>query len=205
MVITLGATEIGTNSATLNMSTDLGDLTGVVSMGFLVSKTNDFTSSTRFKRTPDFGNVNMAAYGLDANQLYYLKAFFEQAGEAFEYGNVVSFYTNVAVTSDLSTRPHVMKWRTKDGAILIDENGYESPGIPGQSVETPCRYHSGGGKSGRKSYMIDDGTTVIQQGTIRVDVGQDLPQVGDLVVVEGFFSGPVREVYEGQLTHRIDV
>jgi hypothetical protein len=79
--------------------------------------------------------------------------------------------------------------------------GYPLPGTPGVKVSIPCRFHLGG----VKQFKNQDNTVVNQVGTIRCDAGVALPEVGQLIEVVGQFKGPVKDVYRGQLTYRIDV
>lgn len=101
----------------------------------------------------------------------------------------------------VNTRPHTLKWRTKDGPVGESPEGYPIPGIPGQPMVTPCRFHLGG----NKEYKNEDSTIVNQIGTIRVDAEQEIPEAGMFVVVEGHFQGIIKAVYRGQLSHRIEV
>lgn len=109
----------------------------------------------------------------------------------------------------VSLRPHVLRWTTPDGPPAQDDNGYDIPGEPGTSKEVPCRFHSGGGQLVVKTFLLDDGTTTQQKGTIRLDAGVELPDRSQQIeVVDGstvVFSGKVMDVFRGQLSHRIDV
>lgn len=104
----------------------------------------------------------------------------------------------------VSLRPHVLKWRTLDGASGETPEGYPIPGTPGEEKEVGCRFHL----ESSKVYKNEDSTEVAQVGQIRCDVGE-IPQVGQMVQVgEGdyvHFSGIVREVFKGQLSHRLEV
>ncbi|RZJ86762.1 MAG: hypothetical protein EOO20_17600 [Chryseobacterium sp.] len=103
----------------------------------------------------------------------------------------------------VNLRPHVLKFTLPGTPPTVDENGYDVPGIPGEEVEIPCRYHPSG--KDRKQFTLDDGSVIVQQGRIRLDVGSLLPKVGQSIDVPGYFTGVVRDTYKGQLTYHIDV
>lgn len=107
----------------------------------------------------------------------------------------------------MNTRPHLMVWRTQDGEAGETPEGYPIPGNPGQDRQAPCRYHDSNG--GNKEFKNEDSTVVRQVGTIRCDVGE-IPTSGTIVTVFGddgniVFKGPVRDVFKGQLSHRLEV
>ncbi|RYF26559.1 MAG: hypothetical protein EOO42_01270 [Flavobacteriales bacterium] len=89
----------------------------------------------------------------------------------------------------INLRPHILKWTTPQG----------------EAQQVPCRYYPGGGKEGRKTFLLDDGTNVLQLGQVRLDVNSPMPGIGQEIIVEGVFEGIVRGTFEGQLTFRIDV
>lgn len=68
-----------------------------------------------------------------------------------------------------------------------------------KSVE--CHWHLGG----TKEFRNEDNTVSKQLGRIRLDVGSELPEVGQMVEIEEHFKGIVRDIYKGQLSWRIDV
>ncbi len=98
-------------------------------------------------------------------------------------------------------RPHIMTWTTPDGEPSEDENGYPVPGSPGEIKEIPCHWHLGG----NKEYRNEDNRITRQKGRIRIDVGVEMPEVGQEVEVVGHFKGEVKDIYRGQLSWRIDV
>lgn len=102
-------------------------------------------------------------------------------------------------------RPHVMKWVVPGAPGGSDpETGYPLPDQLGQTIEVSCRFHLST-NGAIKTFKNEDSTIVNQVGTIRLDVGQQLPEVNMIITVEGHFKGPVRAVYRGQLSHRIEV
>lgn len=102
----------------------------------------------------------------------------------------------------VDTRPHVMNWTTPGTPGGVDNTtGYPIPGTPGSAMSTPCRFHLGG----IKQFKNEDNSVVNQVGRIRLDVGSELPVVGTIIEVVGQFKGPVKDVYRGQLSYRIDV
>ena len=106
----------------------------------------------------------------------------------------------------VNLRPHVLKWRTLDGPAGETPEGYPIPGTPGEDREIGCRFHL----ESSKVYKNEDSTEVTQVGQIRCDVGI-IPQVGQMIEVIDkttnyiHFSGIVREVFKGQLSHRLEV
>ncbi|RQO79137.1 hypothetical protein DBR40_05300 [Pedobacter sp. KBW01] len=105
----------------------------------------------------------------------------------------------------MELRPHILKWiqpGTPGGTN--PETGYPLPDQPGQAMEIPCRFHLAT-NGAIKTFKNEDSTIVNQVGTIRVDAGQELPQVDTIITVEGHFIGPVRAIFRGQLSHRIEV
>jgi hypothetical protein len=79
--------------------------------------------------------------------------------------------------------------------------GYPLPGTPGEARSVACRFHLGG----VKVFKNEDNSVTNQVGRIRLDAGVELPEVGTIVEVAGQFTGPVKDVYRGQLSYRIDV
>jgi hypothetical protein len=95
-----------------------------------------------------------------------------------------------------------MNWETAGTPGGIDDStGYPLPGIPGQPMSVPCRFHLGG----VKVFKNEDSTVVNQIGSVRLDAGIELPEVGSIIEIVGQFTGPVKDVYRGQLSSRIDV
>ena len=106
-------------------------------------------------------------------------------------------------------RPHIMTWIPM-GPAGEDSDGYAVEGTPGTPIQVPCRFYSGGGRSGIKEFKNEDNIVVKQTGFIRVDKGSVMPPIGQQVVVsEGdyiHFSGAIRDQYRGQLiSWRCDV
>lgn len=100
------------------------------------------------------------------------------------------------------TRPHILKWTTAGTAGGEDPiTGYPIEGLSGEEMSVPCRFHLGG----VKVFKNQDNIEVAQVGSIRVDAGVDLPEVGAVIEVVGHFAGQVKDVYRGQLSNRIDV
>lgn len=105
-------------------------------------------------------------------------------------------------------RPHTMTWTTGSNVITTDPNtGFPVAPPEGQSIEVKCRFRPVTPNEFRKS----DGMVITKSGRISVDIGSDLPALGQIVTVsEGekvHFQGPVIEIYSGgHLTRwRIDV
>jgi hypothetical protein len=95
-----------------------------------------------------------------------------------------------------------MNWTTAGTAGGEDDTtGYPLPGTPGESVSVPCRFHLGG----IRVFKNQDNSEVNQIGRIRVDVGSDMPLIGQRVDVPGQFNGVIRDIYRGQLSWRLDV
>ncbi|MCZ4244976.1 hypothetical protein [Pedobacter punctiformis] len=101
-------------------------------------------------------------------------------------------------------RPHILKWTETTEATQDHETGYIIPGASGIQLQIPCRFHLSSNGSA-KTFRNEDFTEVKQVGTIRVDAGQNIPDVGMQIIVEGHFEGTVKAVYKGQLSHRIEV
>lgn len=104
----------------------------------------------------------------------------------------------------MERRPHTLNWKTPDGESTIDPvTGYPVPGTPGLVKSVPCRFHLGG----IKVFKNEDSTEVNQVGTIRVDIGSDMPEVGQIVDVPGYFNGRIRAKYTGGqlISWRMDV
>lgn len=99
------------------------------------------------------------------------------------------------------TRPHILIWQSGTSGGIDLNTGYALPDVPGVQMQIECRYKL---KTSR-TYMLDDGTTVEQNGSIRLDVGVELPQLGQEVEVPGYFKGKVMDIYRGQLSYRVDV
>lgn len=100
------------------------------------------------------------------------------------------------------TRPHTLIWTTAGTAGGEDpQTGYPIEGLSGEEKSVPCRFHLGG----VKVFKNQDSSEVAQVGSIRVDAGVDLPEVGAMIEVPGYYKGTVKDVYRGQLSHRIDV
>jgi len=109
----------------------------------------------------------------------------------------------------VTLRPHILKWRTPDGEATIDPvTHYPIPGVQGIEKEIPCRYHDTNGNG--KVYQNEDSTQRIQVGQIRCDVGE-VPEDGQLIevidVASGaqMYKGTVKEIYQAQLSYRINV
>lgn len=87
------------------------------------------------------------------------------------------------------------------------ETGFPIPGIPGATLNIPCRFVAGG----QRLFKNEDSTEVQQKGRISVDMGSELPkQWQEVVVTDGdreLFRGPAMEIYAGgQLSRwRVDV
>lgn len=202
MVSTRPALDVQYTSAVLVGHSDIQDIQSVEECGFLLSKTNDFITTTKVVAPFNYININHKVSGLESNQTYFYNFYVDYADGSREEGNVQSFQTLVISGGDLETRPHIMLWVTNSQSGGTDnETGYPLPDIPGQAIETPCRFHLGG----TKVFKNEDSTEVNQIGTIRLDAGNSLPTPGSQINVVGHFSGIVRSVYKGQLTHRIDV
>jgi hypothetical protein len=102
----------------------------------------------------------------------------------------------------VETRPHVLIWTTAGTAGGEDpESGYPIEGLSGVEMEVPCRFHLGG----VRIFRNQDNIEVAQVGTIRLDSGVELPEVGAVIEVLGHYKGKVKDVYRGQLSSRIDV
>jgi hypothetical protein len=96
----------------------------------------------------------------------------------------------------------MLKWVTAGTAGGEDPaTGFPIEGLSGIGVQIPCRFHLGG----VKVFKNQDNTEVAQVGTIRLDTGVELPEVGAQIEVPGHFAGQVKDVYRGQLSYRIDV
>jgi hypothetical protein len=202
MVTTKPALDVQYTTAQLNGSTNITDPTTVQEFAFLLSKTNDFTTTTKVTIPFDYGNVNKLVRGLEANQVYFFELQVAYVGGEIEKGGVLSFQTLVSGNGGLETRPHVMTFVIPGAPGGQDpDTGYPLPDDPGQAIEAPCRFYLGG----TKVFKNEDSTDVNQIGKIRVDAGITLPLPGMHISVEGHFSGTVRAVYHGQLSHRIDV
>ncbi|WP_231492208.1 hypothetical protein [Pedobacter sp. Leaf170] len=108
----------------------------------------------------------------------------------------------------LSLRPHTLKWTTAGGPPTEDPvTGYPIPGTPGEAKEIACRFHL----ESTKVYKNEDSTESRQIGQVRCDVGT-IPEVGQTIEVVNnqnpsivHFSGVVRAVFHGQLSHRLEV
>lgn len=201
MVTTKGATEVGITSATLNGFTDLLDLADVAEMGFLLSKTLDFSTTTKIKIDPNYGSVNKKVFSLESNQTYYYQFYVLRVSGSEETGGVSSFETEASSSRNLSFRPHLMVWRTPDGESGEDENGYPIPGIPGVVIEQDCRYHP----SSAKMLKNEDSTDILQTGKIRLSKGDSVPHLWatiHVVDLEGnsVYSGTVKNRFVGQLS-----
>jgi len=202
MVTTHPALNVQYTSAQLNGSTDVSDPSIVQEIAFLISKTDDFITTTKIVIPFDYGNVNKLVLGLEANQVYFFRLQVTYVGGNIEQGVVLSFQTLVNNTGGLNTRPHIMTWIMPGTPGGTDpETGYPLPDEPGIALEVPCRFHLGG----TNVFKNEDSTDVNQIGSIRIDAGQTLPLPGTHVEVLDHFDGIVRAVYKGQLTHRIDV
>ncbi|MFC4213481.1 hypothetical protein ACFOWA_19970 [Pedobacter lithocola] len=95
-----------------------------------------------------------------------------------------------------------MKWKTPGGTTTEDAvTGYPIEGAPGEDKETPCRFHL----DSTKEFKNEDGTVSRQVGSVRLDANIELPLVGQAIEIPGYFSGPVRGVYAGQLSSRLEV
>ena len=101
----------------------------------------------------------------------------------------------------LDFRPHIMTWTTRGESTTDPDTGYEIPGVPGETKSVPCRFHLGG----IKEFRNEDNTVVQQKGRIRIDVGIEIPEIGQTVNVIGHFQGVIRDVFKGQLSWRLDV
>lgn len=102
----------------------------------------------------------------------------------------------------IDLRPHVLKWVAGSNIPAKDPvTGFIVPGPAGINKSVKCRWVSGG----TKVFNNEDNSTVAQKGRISVDVGSEMPEVGQIVEVVGHFKGKVMEVYKGQLRWRIDV
>lgn len=202
MVGTRAALEVEYTTALLKGTHDIQDLSTVAEMGFLLSKTSDFVTTTKLIAIKEYVNVGLKVLGLEPNQVYFFEFYVKFTDGEVEHGGVMSFQTLVFTSSQLQFRPHLMHWKTLDAPATEDfETGYPIPGAPGQAVVTACRFHLGGSKV----YKNEDSIDVNQVGTVRMDAGQLVPDVGMTIVIDGQFSGPVREVCRGQLSHRIEV
>jgi hypothetical protein len=108
----------------------------------------------------------------------------------------------------VSFRPHTMIWRTPDGEASESPEGYPIAGTPGEERQTPCRYHDVNGNG--KVYQNEDSTQRVQVGKIRCDIGE-MPIDGQMIEVidnasgAQMFKGTVKEIYQAQLTYRINV
>ncbi|NII81745.1 MULTISPECIES: hypothetical protein [unclassified Pedobacter] len=203
--MTKPALDVQYTTAQLNGSTDITDPTTVLAIAFLLSKTDDFTTTTRINIPFDYGNVSKLVLGLEDNQVYFFELQVIYIGGEVEKGGVLSFQTLVISTGGLETRPHVMTFVIPGAPGGQDpDTGYPLPDDPGQSIEVPCRFHLAS-NGAMKTFKNEDSTIINQVGTIRVDAGQTIPEVNMIVNVEGHFKGPVRAIYRGQLSHRIEV
>lgn len=98
-------------------------------------------------------------------------------------------------------RPHVLRWVPSPESTIENATGYITPSTPSAAIEVPCRFYAGG----TKEFKNQDNTVVKQIGRIRIAVGSEIPQVGQMVEVPGHFRGVIREIYKGQLTWRLTV
>lgn len=105
-------------------------------------------------------------------------------------------------------RPHIMTWTPMGESTLQPGTGYEIPGIPGEPISVPCRFHLGGSKT----FKNEDSTEINQIGRIRLDAGGNMPKVRQIITVVDatddsiiHFTGPVMETYHGQETWRVEV
>ena len=94
-----------------------------------------------------------------------------------------------------------MTWTAAGETVEDPETGYPMPGGTGEAKAVPCRFHLGG----IKVFKNQDSTESNQVGTIRVDAGSDTPMVNQIIDIPGQFNGPVRQIYHGQLTWRLEV
>lgn len=202
MVSTGGAFDIQYTSAILVGHSDIQDIQLIEECGFLLSKTNDFITTTKVIAPFNYININHKVLGLESNQTYFYKFYVDYVNASREEGDIQSFQTLVVSGVNLETRPHVMLWVTNSQPGGVDNStGYPLPDIPGQAIETPCRFHLGG----TKIFKNEDSSEVAQVGSIRLDAGNSLPVPGSKIEVVGHFSGVVRSIYRGQISHRIDV
>jgi len=205
MVTTHPALNVQYTSAQLNGSTYVQDPSTVQEIAFLLSKTDDFITTTKIVIPFDYGNVNKLVLGLEANQVYFFRLQVTYVGGNIEQGVVLSFQTLVNSSSNLKTRPHIMTWVMPGTPGGKDpDTGYNLPDMPGQAMEVLCRFHLAT-NGAIKTFKNEDSTLINQVGTIRVDAGQTLPDIHTIINVVGHFKGPVKAIYLGQLSHRIEV
>lgn len=94
-----------------------------------------------------------------------------------------------------------MTWIPLGESTTDPDTGYEIPGTPGDEKSVPCRFRL----EALKEFKGQDGKVTSQVGQIRVDVGSELPEVGQIVTIPGYFQGVIQDIYKGQLTWRLDV
>lgn len=101
----------------------------------------------------------------------------------------------------VTTRPHILKWRTKDGEAGTTAEGYPIPGTPGEEVTTSCRFYP------EKSKMLknEDSSEVMQEGKIRIEKGAAVPHLWASVIVKDLdgiliYEGLVKNRFVGQLS-----
>lgn len=91
----------------------------------------------------------------------------------------------------VSLRPHILTFISPGTPDTEDpDTGYTIPGIPGGTVQIPCRFVA----NVQKQFRNEDSTTVQQKGRIRVDVGSVMPKMWQEVVV----TEDTRELFRGQ-------
>lgn len=105
------------------------------------------------------------------------------------------------------TRPHTLSFQLPGTPGGQDEDGLPTEGTPGLVIQYLCRFHS----ESSKVFKNQDSTEVAQVGSIRLDVVDHLPKVGEVVTVTDnrngneLFTGPVRESYPAQRSSRLEV
>lgn len=106
--------------------------------------------------------------------------------------------------------PHTLNW-TQEGAVSTKdpETGFPVVGVPGEEVQSACRYENFRGGS-TKHWTNKANETVIQKGTIYVKKGEEIPTKFSTVRVTSpengrIFEGEILNVYIGQLNVTIAV
>lgn len=94
-----------------------------------------------------------------------------------------------------------MTWTPMSPSTTESGTGYEIPGIPLPQKSVACRFHLGG----IKTFRNEDNAVVNQIGRIRVDLDSEMPNVGQLVIIQGHFKGVIKGIFRGQLSWRLDV
>lgn len=96
--------------------------------------------------------------------------------------------------------PHTITWTTLSGEATTDDNGYPVPGLPGEEIQSPCRYYP----TSTKMLKNEDSTEVQQSCKIRFPKGAIIPhQFTSVVVKEGeveLYQGNVKVRNVGQLS-----